>query len=69
VILDRVGRQADQPRPFGGERLDPVGGGDELGRADRGKIARMREQDDIAVPSRMITFLLGDLPSSWQDRS
>ncbi|WP_354540899.1 H-NS histone family protein [Roseovarius sp. MBR-6] len=24
---------------------------------------------DLAAPSRMITFLLGDPPSSWQDRS
>jgi hypothetical protein len=30
---------------------------------------KIRGRAKIGVPSRMITFLLGDLPSSWQDRS
>ena len=32
------------------------------------KIRATHEFSDVGVPSRMITFPLGDLPCSWQDR-
>jgi len=31
-------------------------------------LALLRGDERLPVPSRMITFLLGDLPFSWQDR-